>query len=440
MHKILPFDLYNLPELSAATHKVNLVQETKDGERRPIAQDITFQELYDNYVKDGQMLYLAHTLKKTLAENVQRLKEENVPEQARDYGLVAAYTHSVSIPRPQRGKHIGPLKVLPLNLSSPHTFVVMQLDRAYQFIMGGHPVEIRLRLRAAGTKKAEKLKPKSMDDWQWVHNHFPHLRPDVMLKGMPDGTGYSVEPFSDGRHVQWVWMPPGKDAERYEHTKRLLRVKASVRKSIADGRQGELPKELRKRLVASGQDYYTIRSGMPRRAVMKKYGEEGMDSVFSPEQVAEEQAYLEGKGGKSIKSLPVLRWMAHREAEHGPHPERKKSSGKLLRRLARSAAYMVRGKVRKAKPKREDMEYNASGGPELEMRKVISRGRPIEGVLARFRAEAFTRRVEQAEANARRAEEAEADARRAEQEEADARRAEPEEADAKRAEQPEGTS
>lgn len=305
MHKVTAFSRYNEPPPDECTHKVNLVKINPGGIRETIARDISFHELYQNHIKEGQMLYLTHTIHKGIAENVARLKVEDTASSAREYALVKAGTHPVRIKEPAHGKEPGALKIIPIQLSSPAEFLSIQLDRIYQFLKAGFPVEVRCRISVPKDKE-ERVSGRSHDDWHYIHKYFPHLRPDFILKAMPDGTDYAVVPVSNGVHVQWVFMAPGKGARHYQLSKGLFRIKDLVNRSIQNGKQGELPKLVRRKLVQSGNDAYSIRTGMVRHRVEQVHGRFGVESLFSEEVRKEDEAAL--AEGRNVRNKTVQHW------------------------------------------------------------------------------------------------------------------------------------
>lgn len=73
----------------------------------------------------------------------------------------------------------------------------------------------------------EAIQPGNSTLWPWLHDHFPHLRLDVILKTMPEGAHLMFSSFPDGRHVQFVvvGMPVSAKAKKQDMTKKLVRLK-----------------------------------------------------------------------------------------------------------------------------------------------------------------------------------------------------------------------
>lgn len=231
MHKILDFDRYRPEPPSASKHRVNLVEDEFD--QTPIAENISLEELYD-HVSPGKMLYMTQPITKKVAGNLEKMRAEDVPSQNKNYAITSAHSIEVALKMPQTGlKQLGPLKGVHLLLANPIEYTKLSLDRAYQFIEQGSPVEIRVRLLGGqAVKKKMKTPPQDPDAWPWMHEHFPHLRPDFILKGMPEGTQYIIEPVSDGRTIQFVLGRQAQQMPKMDLTKRAFRVKAAVTASL----------------------------------------------------------------------------------------------------------------------------------------------------------------------------------------------------------------
>lgn len=259
---------YEIAPPGKSTHKVNLVES--DYDPRIVEEDVSLQELYDNYIKPGHMLYLTQAVKKGTAYNFEKLKSENVPRKARNYAIVRSHTSFVKVTHGQKGAQLGGLKTIILSLASPVDYFKLSLDRAYQFIANGSPVEIRTRLKGTKLSKEERLKAGDPDAWPWVHDHFAHLRPDVILKSMPEGSMYLVKPVSDGRVVQFVISRPAKQMPPIDLTTRLLRVKESLKQALQQGKQIQLPAGMREAMSAAGHTDDSARTGMPRGPAMEK--------------------------------------------------------------------------------------------------------------------------------------------------------------------------
>jgi hypothetical protein len=265
-HTLLPFERYHVGGPGASAHEVNLVRDNGKGkELETIAENISLEEVYEKHVRPGELLYLTEGINKALAQNVGKMKSEGTALQRRTFGIVTTGTLRGNKKDPDAGKGRGALRTTPLTLSSPADYFKMALDRSYQFIEHGSPVEFTIAIKRSPVKKEDKWK--GIDDkeaWPWIHEHFPHLRPDFILKQMPEGSRWSVEPVSDGRLLQFVIIRPSplnKDPANY--TNRLFAVKESVMKHIARGSAQQLPKTLRAELAAKGHETYSPLSGMP---------------------------------------------------------------------------------------------------------------------------------------------------------------------------------
>ena len=281
-HKVLTFDKYDVESVApraAVEHRINLYQGgKKESDRSLIAENISLQTLYDEHIKDGQLLYMTKHLDKKTIAGFHSPTKPGVTGEYRDMALMKSHSYSVPIKRAQKmnkGKTLGPLKVVIFTLVSPPEYIRLCMDRAYQFIESGSPVEMRTRMQGQKLSKEERIRAGNPEVWPRLHSHFPHLRPDFILKSMPEGTKYFVEPVSDGRIVQWVMGVPAKAQPQANFTKRLFTVKRSVQKSIEEGQQAMLPKIMREQLQETGNLNYSKNTGLPKLQARLKYAAGG---------------------------------------------------------------------------------------------------------------------------------------------------------------------
>jgi hypothetical protein len=278
-HKVLNFEVYDVAKaapLSDSEHKINLYDsDRKSNKTTLIAEAISLQEVYDNHIKHGRLIYWTHTVDKKTAGILFKLQGEKIVNEHKDYALLSAHTHNVPIDNKQKGSQLGGVKVLIFNLASPISHHRIILDRAYQFIESGKPVEFRIRMQGTKLTPEERVQGGDPKMWPWMHHYFPHLRPDFVMKSMPEGTIFVVKPVSNGRMMQWVMSKPAKQMAPIDLTKRLLRVKESVKQSIREGKQSQLPKTMRKQLVESGLTDYSPNTGLPRLQARAKFAQGG---------------------------------------------------------------------------------------------------------------------------------------------------------------------
>ncbi|KAI4944277.1 hypothetical protein J4E91_008834 [Alternaria rosae] len=286
-HKVLnftPWEVEKIVPLEKVEHRVKLWKTDKKSKRLSvIAESISFQELLEKHVEPGKMLYCLNEIKKGMAKKYIDEPELQIPGELHDFALHTAHTYKAPKTAQQKGKQIGGLKNIIFNESSPVEFFRMCIDRAYQFIEGGHAVEFRLRLQGKTLLKEERIKPAGPERWTWMQSHFPHLRPDTIMKSMPEGTRYMINPVSDGRLVQWVAVAGHKMEPAVNLDKRLFRIKSSVTSSIESGNQAMLPKIMRQQLRESGLEDYSINTGLPREQARAKHGKGGK-KVYSGEE------------------------------------------------------------------------------------------------------------------------------------------------------------
>jgi hypothetical protein len=263
-HKLLPFELYPIPPLGSSDQLVNIQTLADEQGRKTLVENITLQDAYDNYVKPGHLLILLSEITKKVAEKVETLKQEKTYLSNSTYGIVKAESIPSNIKSPTAGKGQGALRVTPVNLASTKSYFTLALDRSHQFIRHGSPVEFTIRLKGGYDKTTDKLEFQGHENWTWLHNHFPHLRPDFILKSMPEGSRFVVDPVSDGRVVQFV-IAKQSPVFRVDHnlTARLFKIKEAVKTSIARGQQAQLPKRLRSTLQQAGHVAYSPMTGLP---------------------------------------------------------------------------------------------------------------------------------------------------------------------------------
>lgn len=274
-HKSLTFSPYQIEPPSASSHRINLFETDKHHSKyQLIAEDVSFQEAYDSYVKPGHMIYCMKELKKGMAKTFATEEKEHLLDEYKNFSFVEAKSHRIPLNSPQKGRQLGGLKNIIFNESSPVSHYRLSMDRAYQFIELGSPVEFRIRLQGSVAKE-QRLMPGDPTIWPWMHAHFPHLRPDFILKEMPEGTTFLINPVSDGRVCQWVLAKPTTVSSTQDLDKRFEKVQKGVVQSIRKGQQEMLPQQMRLQLAESGNENYSPNTGMPRSKAKAKYGKGG---------------------------------------------------------------------------------------------------------------------------------------------------------------------
>lgn len=282
-HKSLTFSPYQVEPPSASSHRINLFETDRHHSKYElIAKDVSLQEAYDNYVKPGHMIYCLKQLKKGMAKMFKAEGNEHVLDEYNRFSFVEAKSHRIPLNSPQKGRQLGGLKNIIFNESSPLSHYRLSMDRAYQFIESGSPVEFRIRLQGS-VAKAERLMPGDPTVWPWMHARFPHLRPDFILKGMPEGTTFLINPVSDGRVCQWVMAKPTTVSTTQDLNRRFEKVQKGVVTSIKKGQQEMLPQQMRLQLAGSGNQNYSPNTGLPRSKAKAKYGKGG-DVTYGAEE------------------------------------------------------------------------------------------------------------------------------------------------------------
>jgi hypothetical protein len=288
MHKILPFDLHEMPPPSSSDHRVNLVRDELD--HTPIVKDITLQELYDNHTGPGKFLYMAQTVSKSLSLNFEKLRDEKVPERVNSYAI-AAPRNVKTMQFPKIVHNLGPLKEIHVTLFNPCSYVKEVLERAYRFIGEGSPVEFHVRLVGEVVRKKMKSAPASPEALQWMHKYFPHLRPDFILRSMPDGTEFLIKPVSDGRSLTFVMARETQAKAQVDLTTRVFKVKTAVTHHLNGGLQQT------KQRWTLGMSEVKPADAKPARKKSELDGLEGEYGVFGETRDVEEHNSVEEATG-----------------------------------------------------------------------------------------------------------------------------------------------
>ncbi|USP80749.1 uncharacterized protein yc1106_08023 [Curvularia clavata] len=339
-HKALIFSPYTVEPPSASPHRINLFEGDKHHSNHTlIAKDVSLQEVYDNYVKDGYMIYSMQPLKKNMASDFKDVPEDDFPAIYKDYSFVHAHTHRVPMDSRQKGRQLGGLKNIIFNESSPTSYYRISMDRAYQFIEGGSPVEVRIRLQGK-VSKFERHQPGDPTIWPWMHARFPHLRPDFIIKGMPEGTKFLINPVSDGRVCQWVMARPAQDTTQ-NLDEQFEKIKRRVTQSIKVGRQEMLPKLMRAQLVESGSADYSPHTGLPRVKARAKYAKGG-DVTYGAEEKKRRAKDAEGAGFL----VPDAEMVRKAEEDRAPRVKEDKADEKQGKRERQPAPWTGRGSRR----------------------------------------------------------------------------------------------
>ncbi|KAJ4992812.1 hypothetical protein SVAN01_01858 [Stagonosporopsis vannaccii] len=244
MHKILDFDLYDIAPPSASKHEVDIAKsETEPDEI--VKNGVTLEKLYEEHISPGQFIYLVKPIDKALASNFEKMREEDTPSTHKKYAVVKARIdenrqNKLEANRRRKGLEAHPrglgevsgaLKEAHISLFSPPAYTRLVLDRVYNFIEFGSPVELCIRVFSSG--KDTKYRPVGLDIQKWLHEHFPHLRPDFILKSMPEGTEFLINPVTNGCVVQFVLGKRPEWMGKQDLTARAFRVKDTVGKTLS---------------------------------------------------------------------------------------------------------------------------------------------------------------------------------------------------------------
>jgi hypothetical protein len=322
MHNVLTFEPYSPPALAESDHTINIVKlvdghdrtradvqgsngTAHEGEvkiQETVAEGLTLQQVWDDYIEPGKILRLAHTVPRIdVPPDHQTMAARKTVQRFRDFAIIDAFSTgaeaTVGGKRAAKAKgnleeiaHQLSLREVTLQLPTPMPHFATMMDKAYQFIRLGCPVEFNICVRLVTDKKAALVFGDSppIESLHYVYRHFPHLRPDFICKSMPSGTKYIIEPFSNGRRVQFVLgLASANTGPRLGNlTKRLLRVKASVSNAIEEGRVSQLPRKMRSLRNQQGDGKYSLNRGIPKKTLEEAQTEmqEGTFEKYAPNQ------------------------------------------------------------------------------------------------------------------------------------------------------------
>ncbi|KAF2118633.1 hypothetical protein BDV96DRAFT_568242 [Lophiotrema nucula] len=357
LHVLLPFEQYEVPVPKRSDHKIEIWEKAGKGEPRLVEADVSLTTALAKYVKEGEALGPLVCPKETLSDkqvqNWEYIRDNKIQDQYKRYCIIKQGSQGVHIAS-KKGKKakgfiapddivvkkkadgtvmktkitpLGPLKEQHLSLGSPTTYWHQALDKMYQFISLGNPVEISLYLRSS--HEPDKIKRVSRGDleaWPWMHNHFPHMRPDFIMKAMPAGTYYMIEPFSDGKHVQWV-MGPDLPNQKRTFTKALVKIKEQLDQRVKNGTQENLPAPVKEMLRLQGYEKYAdfdaVQEKRERRRVnrLRKETKKQAKKRAAQQRKMARQSKSPGEDQESIERIGAFN-SARRKGDDGPSPVR----------------------------------------------------------------------------------------------------------------------
>ena len=136
-------------------------------------------------------------------------------------------------------------KLLYLSPNATPSYFVVQMKRAWHFLNNDIAVEIHVKARGKNgrlicdneARKAGKASYQGQElgqfDWKTKENlakldlspaDLLHLRPDVIMKTMPEGISFAITPVANFEEYAWVLSPPTRPAK--DKVKYLLRLAA----------------------------------------------------------------------------------------------------------------------------------------------------------------------------------------------------------------------
>ncbi|KAF1993585.1 hypothetical protein P154DRAFT_527653 [Amniculicola lignicola CBS 123094] len=231
-----------MPKLEDLSHTISILRLK---ELPKNAVQVPIEEAYRDYVGPGQYLHLKVGIAQTGAPwRKYQYRSDEAAKLAQELGKFTIMGVKTSPWKPKKEpilKEGGmPLKEMYIMPTSPESYVRIILAKTYHFLAEGHPVEFCVRIQ----KYPKTSNPQDHSLFHWIHSYFPHLRPDFIMKAMPEGTYYQIKPVSDGEHVQWV-MKVAKEKKPLYYDIKLQHQKGKVLAQIKQGKQASIPKKLR---------------------------------------------------------------------------------------------------------------------------------------------------------------------------------------------------
>jgi hypothetical protein len=328
MHGVLGFEQYSPPALAESDHTINIVKLVNSHDRgqvdsqesdkaqhegegkiqKIVVEGLTLEQVWRDYIEPGKILRLAHTVPRVDAPpDYQTMEARKTVQRFRDFAIVEAFSTGAEAQvggkkaHKARGNlaeiaHQQSLREVTLQLQTPMHHFAMMMDKAYQFIHLGSPVEFNICVRHVTDKKAAHKFGDSapIESLNYVYKHFPHLRPDFILKSMPPGTTFIIEPFSNGRRVQFVLgLTFAATGPRLGNlTKRLLKVKKAVINAINEGRVSQLPRRVRSMRDQQGDEKDSLTTGISKETVEQASGETPRWASEPPRHIPEDKRKL----------------------------------------------------------------------------------------------------------------------------------------------------
>ncbi|KAJ8113842.1 hypothetical protein OPT61_g4137 [Boeremia exigua] len=223
MHKILNYDKFECPPLSASKHRVNLMRSFKD--TRAIAKNMSLEQLYKKHPGPGKILCMMDQIPKALSKSCAKMRENDTPSIHNNFCFAPIHSDTPAA-EPKSNKR-GRIREVHLLLSNPPSYMAIALERAYRFIKADVVVEFSIRF--SETMMGKNSKAVDLDLPNWVQEHFPHLRPDFILKSMPEGSAFEIKPMTNGQMIKFVIGIP---KDQTDLTKKLSTLQESVKKKL----------------------------------------------------------------------------------------------------------------------------------------------------------------------------------------------------------------
>jgi len=181
--------------------RIDLVDNSHNGEEFEPIKQITLADILKNHVKPGLLLVPSHPISSEQQYYLRPIDTKNPPSQPK------------SLKRPKRNT-----KEFHFSFTAPVAYFTIFMYTAWHTLQAGIPVEIHVH----GDRARQRSRPGNADYIEWYKeqiNHNLHLRPDVILKAMPEASWIQLEPVSDRNKVCWMIGPPEKEGNESAATK-----------------------------------------------------------------------------------------------------------------------------------------------------------------------------------------------------------------------------
>jgi hypothetical protein len=195
LHKFREWEPYFLKDRFSTSPPIVL---EVDGTRLP---PLPIEDVIRNHVKPGLLLSLETNCFAVKKQELFRWKDLRT-QLERDAGPTPiVYTLKSLEGKGGHKAQGGQVRQAHFALSAQQDFPDL-MDIPYRTLIHGGHAEVTLR---HDTKRSEVPREEYIQGWDWLLWRFPHLRPDVILKSMPQDTFFYIDPWTSGNKIAWVF-------------------------------------------------------------------------------------------------------------------------------------------------------------------------------------------------------------------------------------------